>query len=477
MLVELLPVEAWLLVLAAYAGLPVDQAAVPFWALLAAMAFAWVLAYRTRGTGPKAMMSREAIPFLLTYVVLLRVSAAAYGGVGGVLDFSWLGALMSDFATSAPRVSALFGLLFLLAAIWWRGTAMGADFEAASGNLRRFTLCMVALLLALVGAVAARPATQDALTAALTLILLAEVFIALLDAALARLEDVWRDGRANASNAPWIRTALGLAAAVIGFALLVSVVFNFNSFLALLAYLGPVGNAISFVLTWIAYGFAALLGVLLTPIIAPFQGKAQMPHLAPVRPAQQVCHTVKGIVVCPQATQSNGLLDLLGHLLIILAALVIIAVVVWIARATLNRRHIPAQSADDEREALDARGLLADQLRRLLSRRTPRSSEADEALPRGSIRYLYREVLRAAAADGMDRHSDETPDEFADRLGKSAQLAMASQSDEADVLSLSDAYDDARYGDREPEQPHLRQLQTSAEHLVRIFRGRGRGRG
>lgn len=477
MLVELLPVEAWLLVFAAYEGLPVDQAAAPFWALLAAMALAWEIARRTRGDGQRAALSVGVVPFLLAFLLLLRVSPAAYGDTAsGPFDLSWLGTLANDFATNSPRVSALFGLLILLALIWWRGTALGADPESNSGNLRRFTLFMGGLLLALVGAVAAKPEAQDALSAALTLVLLGEVFAGLLDAALARIATARREGVGGSNEAPWVRTSLGLAAAVIGVALLVSVVFNFDSFLALLAYLGPVGGVISFVLTALINGFAALLGKLLTPIIVPFHGKLQVPHLAPLVPLQKGCHVVNGAQVCPNHNASNAILDFVAHLLIILAVLVIIALIAYVTRVTISKRHGPDTGTDEEREALDAQKLFAAQLRGLLSRRGRRPRSDEEALPRGSVRYLYREVLRAAQASGLNRRPDETPDEYAGRLGRTAPLAMFSTGEGTDLLALNDAYDDARYAGREPEPSRRERLQAGAARLTRLFRGQDRGR-
>lgn len=477
MLVELLPIEAWLLVFAGYQGVSVDRAAVPFWALLAAMALAWWIARRARDASQRKAFAAGVVPFIVAYFVLLRVSPSAYGDQRGFFDLSWLGALAGDFATSSHREDALFGLLLLLMLIWWRGTALGVDLESHSGNLRRFTLFMGGLLLALVGAAAAKPATQDALSAALTLILLAEVFVGLLDAALARIAEVRREGAGSGANeAPWVRTSLALAAGVIGIALLVSLVFNFNSFLALLAYMGPVGGFISFALTWLVTGFANLFGKLLSGIVLPFHIREALPHLAPLLPLPQGCHVVNGATVCPQQSHSNGLLDFISHVLIIITALVIVAIIAAVIRSAPRRRRADETGANEEREALDARRLFAAQLRGLFGRRGRRERQVEEALPRGSVRYIYREVLRTAHGNGLDRHPDETPDEYAARLGKTAPIAMFSTVEGDDLLALNDAYDDARYAIREPDQRERDKIQAGATRLMRLFRGQERGR-
>ncbi len=476
MLVELLPIEAWLLVLAADQGVPVNQAAAPFWALLAAMALAWGVAHRMRDASRNAALSAGVVPFLLTYLVLLRVSPAAYGNTGNVFDLSWLGTLASDLATSSHRLGALFGLLLLLGIIWWRGSALGTNPTSTSGNLRRFALCMAGLLIALVGAVSARPTTQDALSAALTLIVLGEVFVGLLDAALARIATVRQEGDASTDETPWVRTALVLAFAVIAAAFVFSLIFNFQSFLSLLNALGPLGAAISNFLT-------ALLNVIIAGIsrllslfdfaIGPLGGTLKTQHINDPQ-VGGVCKLIKGKLVCPHIQQSTGLSAVIVAALQLAGMLLMFAVIVWLVWVSLLRRTNTNGSQNEEREALDAQKLLAAQLRGLFSGRRRRTQQTEEALPRDSVRYLYREVLRAAKGHGLDRHLDETPDEFADRLGKIPPLAMRATAEGADLLALSDAYDDARYAGREPEAPQRERLVAATARLRSIFRGQDR---
>ena len=481
MLVELLPIEAWLLVFAGYQGVSIDQAAVPFWALFAAMALAWWIARRTRDAGQRAALSAGVVPFILAYLVLLRVSPAAYGGEGGPLDVSWLGTLASDFATSSHREGNLFGLLLLLILVWWRGTALGADPEAHSGNLRRFALFMGGLLLALVGAVAAKPETQDALAAALTLILLAEVFVGLLDAALARIAEVRQEshGSTSQNEASWVRAALALALAVVAISFVVSLVFNFQGFLALLNTLGPIGAAISNVLTillsWFIAGVAKLLS-LLDLVVRPLGIKVNVKPVHVTDPQQGgVCKLIQGKLVCPNL-QSSGIPPLSLIILQLAILCLVVGVILWLVWMSVARRARPERVGDEERESLDAQRLFAAQLRALFSRRGRREQQTEEALPRGSVRYLYREVLRAAKGHGLERRTDETPDEFAGRLGKTAPIAMFSTTEGSDLLALSDAYDDARYADREPEPRERERLQAVAARLTRLFHGQERGR-
>jgi hypothetical protein len=79
------------------------------------------------------------------------------------------------------------------------------------------------------------------------------------------------------------------------------------------------------------------------------------------------------------------------------------------------------------------------------------------------VRSLYRDILAAAASRGIGRRNVETPDEFAARLAG----ALNSSAEEADVAALTDAYDAARYGEREPERAQFGSLRSAAQRLVR----------
>ncbi len=65
---------------------------------------------------------------------------------------------------------------------------------------------------------------------------------------------------------------------------------------------------------------------------------------------------------------------------------------------------------------------------------------------------LYRDVLAAASKRGIGRVKAETPDEFASRLAG----AVGDGAERADVATLTDAYDTARYGEHEPERAESR---------------------
>jgi hypothetical protein len=124
---------------------------------------------------------------------------------------------------------------------------------------------------------------------------------------------------------------------------------------------------------------------------------------------------------------------------------------------------LPDDDIDEERSALDGGALLREQMRDLLGRFQRGPRVAPDPLPAGSIRSLYRDVLAAAAKRGLGRRKAETPDEFAARLAG----AVGNGAERTDVAMLTDAYDMARYGEREPAHGEVDTLRDASQRLTR----------
>ena len=73
----------------------------------------------------------------------------------------------------------------------------------------------------------------------------------------------------------------------------------------------------------------------------------------------------------------------------------------------------------------------------------------------------------AASTRGIGRRKAETPDEFASRLAG----ALSAENDDADVATLTNAYDTARYGEREPERVQMEALRAAAQRLTSTIAG------
>lgn len=447
------------------------------------MGVAWLFGYRGQGKQTRRFLLMDLVPFALLYLLALRVSPAAYGNDGaGFLDVSWVGGQGAAALESPEAISNLIPLLLLLAFLWWRGTVLASAMpSSASTALRRFGISFGLLLLAGVGLGAVQPDVSDPYSAALTALTIAEVFCGLFSAALVHLDTQRREQGNTAredNDAQWIGTAFFVGLAVVVIALFASLVFNFQSFLALLGYLGPVGQAIGTALSWLVNAFVTVLGWLLSPLLAHFH--YTWPRSAPLNkpPAFRCAKTLvhgNPVVKCggTQAISSSSWIIHLGVAVVVLGVLALIGLSLYIAVRKVLARSPRSENGGqaDERESLDGRALFAAQLHDLLSRFGQRNAPEHDPLQRGTVRYMYRDVLRAAAGRDLHRAPAETPDEYARRLTKTAPLVTVANGDTADLLTLSDAYNSARYADREPDAPARAALQDRTSRLTKLFGG------
>ena len=484
MLLETLPVTVWLQTVAAVVAGDPGDAALPFWYVLAVVIVARLLGRALQRLGSGALLL-VALPFLaVAGAVALRISPAAYGGVpGGPLDLTWLGTLGGDLVSGSFRIGHTLGLLALTSYLLWRGLRLGRVTTTLDSLRTTFTLSVAVVIAAVAVAGFVGGPGQALLAGRLAVLLPLEVFVGLVALALARTGDEAgapgdADGWAGAtSRRPWLVLALALAGVILGVTLALSLVFSYDNLIAALDRLGPVGEALSAGLQWLLYGVAYLLYLILNGLInlitAPLHQREQKIQPRP-QPPPGVVHCLHG--KCPQPIS-----PIVGIVVGVFLAAVILAVLValgyFIYRSLrLVRSRAVETDEFEERESLDGRALLGAQLRGLLAglRRRAGPASGEEALPADSVRWLYREVLRVAAALGLGRQPVETPDEYARRLGATVASESAAGGAEAahDLSALTAAYDRARYGETEPEGEHQREVHVRGERLVARLRGR-----
>lgn len=460
-------------------GNALDQAAVPFWYLCLLIGVAWILNYRMRRHNNQRILLMSAVPFLVLYLLLLRISPAVYGSMGAsFFDFSWLTGQAATVSALDIQPFLLIVLFALVVYLWLRGAALALRPETSITLSLRFAVYLAALMIAVLSLNAMPSDVRAPDTAALTLLIIGEVFFGLVGAALARLAAQRRDQHdtARSDDARWIGSALLVALGVVIVALFASLIFGFDSFLAFLGYLGPIGIAIGTVLTW----FVNLTGQLAAAL-------SNLIHLTPPAkhaPTQQPNISLQCVYVkingklevrCIQShtTTAPGWIQALVIVGITAAVLAIVSIILYfvINSALARYRHTAQPEEADEREALDGRSLFAEQVRGLLDRFGQRVAPERDPLQRGTVRYMYRDVLRSAKSRGLERAPAETPDEYAGRLTRTAPLAARATGESDDFLVLSDAYNGARYADREPDAPTRASLQDRARRLIRLFGG------
>lgn len=462
---EALPVYAWLALLAAANGRNAAPALPMWW--LAAMILAAALVATACGAAIQRSahewLTRTAcaIGALLGWATSLIVALAfSPAGYAGATPGSVIHGLADDIALGSQHVNSDIALALLVGYLWWRGFLLVRDPLYRERVNARFLMGLGAIVLAIAGAAAISGAARLTIEATLTLVLPTEVFVGLVGIALAHVADTAREHRARlplalddepaaaSINRSWLTSALGLSALVVTLAVLLTLIVSYGSLRALANLLAPVVGAMLQVLDWIIEGLAlALFSVFFIVINFVFgllghgrstQTSVSIPHspgqrqYAPGQPPAELLAIGRGVVA-------------------VALAVMIFAVLLWVLR-----RFAPGhadQGFEEERQALDARSLLRQQLRDFFTRRSTSSSVSEEPLPIDSVRYLYRDMLRAATGAGLPRRANETADEFAQRLR--ATLASRPPAGEATsatptevasaVAELTAAYDPARY--------------------------------
>lgn len=472
--------EAWLIVFAGASHLGIDSVAAPLWYLVVVMSLAWLVAWRFERFGLTRVLLVSAPLFLVAWVVLLRISPSAYGivplrfdgGVSGVLE-----PLLSDLTHGIHRFSDDIALTVLLAYIWWRGLALGSTPPHHDEVMRRFQWSMVAFLLALLVLATTGEGARGSLFGAMSLMLPVEVFVCLMAAALAnvslaRLRS--RESQTEETEGRWVGSALLLAGLVAMLALVINIFVNFESISALLRQLGPVGVAFDGAARWLTNAFIQVLAILIgRPLQFFFDWVQSLGQRGRVQQSQSpTCTPQSSDPVCVRQRTPQDVLNQLNTVNrgVVIALDILVVAVVIVVFVVMLKRLLARQSAGDgsmveeEREAIGGRGLFGAQVRELFARRA-KKEQAVERLAAGTVRAVYREVLRAAAGVGLGRTATETPSEYARRLVEAAPLADA-EMERGDVVAVSEAYEVARYGEREPAPQERSALQGRGKRVI-----------
>jgi hypothetical protein len=457
---EVIPLYAWLLIFAAYGGGGAERVAVPLWLLtLAALGYCWIGA-RTAGR-------RQAAGTLLAIVLGAGVSllalalSSAASAATTLLDLSWLSRLGDDLVASGPAASEAVLVIAVFIYLGWRALSIGRRLPDVNGAKTRFAYSFGALALASVTVVGLPAASRPLVVGWLSLLLPLDVFAGLLASALARRQEA-QATRAQSSQVDsirWMGAALVVSGLVVLIALVLGALINLDGVTALLSHLGPVGHilggALNGTLLLVEQVLAAFFDAPLGWLQHAFSSAGTTTTQRPTLP--------------PASNQGPTSADL-GRWRFLAVAVMSVAISVALILLALGFMRLlrreddtaPEGVVDEERSALDGSALLREQVRELLGRfqRGPRA--APDVIPNGSVRRLYRELLSAASTRGLGRRKAETPDEFAPRLA-----GALGDDRERDAAALTDAYDTARYGEREPDPAHAHTLQEATQRLVR----------
>jgi Domain of unknown function (DUF4129) len=528
-LLEVLPVVAWMIVFSA-ANNSLERLPLPPWWLCVIVVAAWgfSVVFRRR-SGPQDHDQRTEITIRLVTIagwalalsLSLLLSPGAYAGMP--LE-QVIASILSDVVRGTSRLAVDLGLAILVAYLWWRGLLLG---RLPLTRERLFTrglwggIALVASLV-LLNNIAGSAGAQA--TALLALLLPAYIFIGLTGLGLAHLLDTARehqrrqqravslpDGPPGASPArpqalvtrAWIISALGLSTAIVGGALILGLVLSYNSVQSLAHLLHPVADAFGTVLMWLVEALAFVLFLLLNPIISWLhnfflQREKQGQTTSPTPPSRPQLPNTSLRHVPPDWL-------LAGRIALLVIVVLVLALAFWWVLRRFASWH-RNEEFEEEREALSASEVLGAQLRALVAGwRRPKvalRAEVDPLAPE-SVRYLYRTVLERAGAAGLGRQPNETPDEYERRLqvallgdgvaeqtptgtktapGTLLGAGLSTEDVQGGLEELTIAYDQVRYGSQlggsaASDGPASPGLGAAVSSIVGWLSAKGAGKG
>lgn len=471
---EAVPIGALLILGAAWQANDPTQALLPVWALLVIeLGVFWLERWLLT-----LSWSRLRLNSLLAVLWLLLLSLVwyvrFYQASGPLWSFRWLSASVDGLTQDDTQAVTLVALAVLLTVLWLRGMTLAREPKDYYLISRNFKIGFALLILPFVFSGAFPPQIRDVLALQLGLLLPLFLFLGLSALSLARLAEIRRERRGAGSPPPkllrrWLLAMLSVSGALALLLLALELIFSYQTLQVLIAALQPLVDAVGTVLGWLViavayifYGIYLLiyLGVkALYSLFASGKQPVQPPQPPPGKPLPQNTH--------PPGVPADWLA--IGRW-----ALIVVAVVVLLAfllRALLAVRPQDTVNAEEERENLDAMGLLGAQLRGLFAglaarfrRQGAQGVGSGDGLSAASVRALYRRMLAQVAALGLGRRAQETPQELAERL------VVALPSSEAivltDLAALTTAYEQARYGEQEPPPERLTTLQESTDRLL-----------
>ena len=382
----------------------------------------------------KATVQRDiGLGVLLVWIVLtLRLTLYRHYSL---FSLAWIG----EMAAHVSEEKALFRdltIVFTVLAFWWRGLSLAGrplDFDLIGTYFR-----MGVLLMAVTVALASR-----LLDWSLIPFVLGYFFLSLLAVALARAEEVgrWRAGLPFPFGPGWILSITAAAGTVILIATGLIALFTGENLVQVLALLGPIWNAISYLIA----GALTILFIIINPLISALinlilktaEGSGiNVPEL--FNPAIEL---ELGETLAEPPMTNFALYQPILTGLVVLGAVLIVALTfgrLWRARNQLGQ----AQTKPVSRE----REPLADRARRGLGSLIGQIGFLNRWYTAASIRRIYAQMAATAGHQGYPRADSETPLEYLPTL-----VDAWPELDE-ELGTITDAYIRVHYGEL-PETP------------------------
>ena len=207
------------------------------------------------------------------------------------------------------------------------------------------------------------------------------------------------------------------------------------------------GDTVAPVIGNLLYGFLLAMGYVAEFFVNVIRSLFSGASFPPLRPLAQPLSALEEAAALRQIEATRPYI--VGAVEILIAAIALIIVVILVDRMTRERRQTLPEGSTLDRESSAGEGIGAF-LAGLLPRRARRAgAPRDDGTPAGALRALYWRYLARGDANGVAwRATGETPAEHHHRS------VFSSPPNEAATV-LVRAFEDLRYGDRDPDAATL----------------------
>ncbi len=221
--------------------------------------------------------------------------------------------------------------------------------------------------------------------------------------------------------------------------------------------LASAGRTIAPVIGDLLFGGLLLLGYVAALVVELFRALINgrsLPRIQPPTPPVTPAEEAEAIRQIEAARPF-----VIGAVEVVVAVIALLLVVLLIERMARERRSALPEGATLDRETSAGEGLGAFLAGLLPRRRAHRRPPRDDGTPAGALRVLYWRYLAKGEASGVPwREMGETPAEHQERAeARAARFAVGS--------TLVRAFEDLRYGERDPDPATLDAMRASVSAI------------
>jgi hypothetical protein len=369
-------------------------------------------------------------------------------------DPRWLVVLIRAAHDALPVIVPAVMASLLAALLWWRGIVLGerefTHFEIERAFRRGVAWTIVFMIFFAIYGDSRGFATATAAPA----YLLGFFSLGLIMLAVTRLLAIWQESQVDeaqalAANRHWLLLLVGVVGLILTGATLFSGVVHIQFRPTILRILAPLAPVVEFIFL-VAFSIALVIARGILYVLSHFPRRYNPGERPPEsgRPLEELLRELPPAVV---TTARWGMVALVIGLLILLIAI-----------AVARSRRRAKKPGEDERESVWSTPLLLAGLgqawRNLLARLRAARAEPD-AESVGTIRAIYRELLRIGASLGIARRPSETPYEYRPRLSERVPERVE------EIGTLTEAYVRVRYS---PEIPTADEVEDAQRTLAQI---------